>query len=338
MTHTKLSLNAIFCDGMVLAANKPIRIFGTGEGSITVSFLQHQKTIVSKDENWLIELPASGYGGPYTMEITLDGEKHMLQNIYIGEVLLLHGQSNIEFKLWESSYPAEQYEGCDLLRLFSLSRIRERDSYQPEDGWVACTAENAGNFSAIGYHVGCEIVKRKHCAVGLIACYQGASVIQTWLPEDTEEKLDICLLPEERHADYYKETYRYWNVPGALYRYMVQKLAPYSLSRIIWYQGESNATPAEGAVYRQLLTALIQQRRIDFCDEKLPFVVVQLAEFLERAGLGWSLVQRAQMQVSAEIPGVDTVVSADVCENNRIHPPTKYLLSKRIADVILKES
>ena len=330
-----MELNQIFCSGMVLAANKPIRIFGTGSGRAAVRFLGMEKSVVSAGADWCLELPAQPYGGPYELDITLDGVQQHLHDVYVGEVLLLHGQSNIQFRLNESSYPVEQYEACPRLRLFSSPKFVNGEAKSLTDGWVACTKQTAGIFSAIGYHVGLEIAKARGCAVGLIACCQGASVIQTWLPKGTEEALGICIADADRHRDHFKEPYRNWNPEGYLYEMSVKPLMPYSLSYVIWYQGESNATVAEGKVYDKLLAALIAQRRRDFADPELPFVVVELAECLARAGEGWTLVQQAQNQVAERVFGVTTVRCADVCENDNIHPPTKIYLSERVASVIL---
>lgn len=330
-----MELNAIFCNGMVLAANKPIRVFGTGSGRAEVRFLGVEKSTETSDAFWCIELPARPYGGPYEMEITLCGKHHILTDVYVGEVLLLHGQSNIQFRLCESSYPCDDYEACPDLRQFVLQRVADDAPYRNVDGWVGCTEQTAGSFSAIGYHVGLEIARARGCAVGLIGCYQGASVIQTWLPNGTEAQLGLCIADADRHRDHFKDPYKKWNPKGCLYEFAVQRVMPYSLSWVIWYQGESNATPVEGAVYDRLLKALIGQRRVDFDDPALPFVIVELAECLARAGEGWTLVQKAQKRVGDEISDVTTVPCADVCENDNIHPPTKILLSRRIASVIL---
>ena len=330
-----MELNAIFCNGMVLAANRPIRVFGTGSGCASIRFLDTEASVQTSDAFWCVELPARSYGGPYEMEITLNGERCLLRDVYVGEVLLLHGQSNIQFRLKESSYPVELYEVCPRLRLFSAPKYADGEAKRPTEGWVVCTKQTAGIFSAIGYHVGLEIAKARDCAVGLIACCQGASVIQSWLPQGCEKALGICIADGDRHRDHFKEPYRNWNTEGCLYEISVKAVMPYSLSYVIWYQGESNATEAEGSVYDRLLTELIAQRRRDFADPDLPFVVVELAECLARAGEGWTLVQQAQNRVSKLVLGVQTVRCADVCENDNIHPPTKIYLSERIAGAIL---
>ncbi len=333
-----MNLNAIFQNGMVLAANKPIRIFGSGTGDCTVRFLNIAYSGHSNGDRWCVEIPAHPAGGPYVMDVMLNGEETHITDVYLGEVILLHGQSNIQYKLRESNYPIEQYEACERVRLFTPKEMFGCEDYRAEDGWVTCTAEEAGHFSAIGYHVAIRLAKEKGCAVGLIACSMGASVIESWMPEGTFAEMGIHLTEDQIHRDHFRtEEPENFNVEGYLYHALVEEIMPYSLTQVIWYQGESNATPAEGAHYARMLTRLIAERRRDFADEALPFTVVQLADCESRAGLGWTLVQEAQMRVAQTVPYVTTVVCRDICETDQIHPPTKHVLSERIARVILSQ-
>jgi len=320
---------------MVFSANKPIRIFGKGSGHVRVEFLGMTAECESGDEDWLIELDPQPYGGPYELAVEMNGERKTLTDVWIGEVLLLHGQSNMAFMLEESNYPTDRYENEARLRLFSLGYLTEESPLNRADGWVRCTAKNAGKWSAIGYHVGLRLSRELGCAVGMIAATQGASVIQSWLPEGAEARLGISLTPEQCHIDRYHRIYRAWNSDGALYHFAVESIMPYSLTHVIWYQGESNTTEAEGAVYDLLLSELIAQRRRDFADAELPFAIVQIADLDSHNDEGWRAVQRAQERVGESVSGVRVVISRDVCESNHIHPPTKKLLSDRICEAIL---
>ena len=49
-----MELNSIFRDGMVLAADKPIRVFGQGQGRVTVRFLGETVTAVSHASKWCV--------------------------------------------------------------------------------------------------------------------------------------------------------------------------------------------------------------------------------------------------------------------------------------------
>ena len=113
-----------------------------------------------------------------------------------------------------------------------------------------------------------------------------------------------------------------------------KKIAPFSVSGIVWYQGESDTSVPEGSVYDIELCELIKVWRRDLRDEDLPFIVIQIADYDERNDEGWRLVQEAQLRVQNMLPHVKTVVCRDICESDNIHPPTKDGLSLRIVNAL----
>ena len=325
-----VTLNPIFASGMVMQAGKPVRVFGCGTGLVSVKFLGQEKSVQATGE-WLIEFEPQTYGGPYTMEVTLDQEKTEINDIWFGDVYLLSGQSNMQFKMWERQEPTDIYEGNESVRLFTVDRIEENteERWGVNDGWVTLTKENAKDFSAIGYYFAHEIAKNGH-RVGLIACYQGASVIQSWLKKEVAKREDLQV--ENKFADH--EWFPIWNIDGLLYEYMLTKIIPYSMASVLWYQGESNASVDEARIYLRFLDALTSSWRADFMDENLEFIIIQLADYIERDTEGWHLVQEAQMRAQDELKNVKTVVCRDVCENDNIHPRSKKELSLRIAKAL----
>ncbi|MBQ7226140.1 MAG: hypothetical protein IJX02_06025 [Clostridia bacterium] len=326
-----VTLNSIFANGMVMQANKAVRIFGKGEGQVTIEFLGQVKSVLA-NEDWLIEFEPQLYGGPYSMTVTLDGNKTEISDIYFGDVYLLSGQSNMQFKMWERREPTDVYEGNENVRLFTVDRMEENteERWGAKDGWVTLTKENAKDFSAIGYYMSQEIAKNGH-RVGLIACYQGASVIQSWLKKEVAWRPELQV--ENKFADH--EWYPIWNGDGVLYDAMLSRIIPYSLANVIWYQGESNASVNEARIYLRFLDALTSSWRDDFMDKDLEFIVIQLADYEERNTEGWHLIQKAQMEAQEKLHNVKTVVCRDVCETNDIHPRSKKELSMRIVKAIL---
>lgn len=244
------------------------------------------------------------------------------------------GQSNMQFKISESSTPWECCEDVPLLRLYSTERLEKTDRFTPADGWVTAKKEEAVDWSAIGYLTGRELSRRKNVAVGIIVCYQGASVIESWIPKGILDANGICLPPEALHGDHAYPDFALWNREGVLYEYALSQLFPFSLSGAVWYQGESDTSETEGRVYAKELTLLIETLRKDFRREDLPVAVIQLADFLPRTDEGWRLVQEAQAEVGRTVPGVVTVPCADICEKDNIHPPTKLRLAIRLADAL----
>lgn len=324
-----VTLNPIFTNGMIMQANKPVRIFGSGEGAVDVDFLGQSKSITSNGE-WLIEFDAQSYGGPYTMTVSLNGKKTEINDIYFGDVYLLGGQSNMQFKMWERREPTDVYEGNENVRLYTVDRMEENteERFGMADGWVTLTKENAKDFSAIGYYVSQELAKDRK--IGLIACYQGASVIQSWLKKEVALRPELQV--ENKFADH--EWFPIWNDDGILYDYMLTKIIPYSMASVLWYQGESNASIDEARIYLRFLDALTSSWREDFMDDALEFIVIQLADYIERDTEGWHLVQEAQLKAQDELKNVKTVICRDVCENDDIHPRSKKELSLRIVKAL----
>lgn len=332
-----MKLNSIFTSHMVLAKGLPIRIYGEGSGTVQVRFCGYQKTITSHEQKWLVEFPPMEYGGPYSMEVIFEDKTIVLEDIYIGEVILFAGQSNVQFKMEESNTPTEQYQSNCKLRLFSTDRIEKTDYFTASDGWVVCQKEQVAHWSALAYLAGNEISRKKDIAVGVIACYQGASVIESWVPKGTFEDRNIHIPLDKKHPDHVCEAFGQWNGDGVLYTYALSQVVPFSLSAVVWYQGESDTSEEEGRVYSDQLAVLIDVWRKDFYRDNLPFVVVQIADYRDRSDAGWALIQKAQMDIQTKMPYVKTVVSADVCETNDIHPPTKTKLARRISSVLLRD-
>ena len=165
----------------------------------------------------------------------------------------------------------EQYRGTKNICGIRIERLRKMaqaafpgDHYVPDDGWVICDKEYVGYWSALAYLASVEVSLAKDVAIGVIACYQGASVIESWVPERTFDKIGISLLPEEKFDDHYDETFGMWNGDGFLYNFSLCQVIPYQLSTVIWYQGESDAK-LRTADYKEKLKTVINNLRTELC-------------------------------------------------------------------------
>lgn len=322
---------------MVLPAGKVLRFYGEGAGKISISFAGLEKTEHFAEDIWYVEFPPMEYGGPYDIKVSLDGKDIILEDVYVGEVYLFSGQSNMQYKVQESPFIPGPYPDDEKLRLFSTERLEKGpydDFFFPDDGWKICKSDEAGRWSAIACLTGHEITQKKGIAVGVIACYQGASVIESWVPAGTFDKYNVP--KEKKHVDHTVEYFSTWNKDGTLYNFALEQVVPFALSGVVWYQGESDTTPEEAAVYGQELADLIEIWRNDFRDPALPFIVVQIANYAPRSDEGWTMVQQAQWDIQFKVPGVKTVISKDVCEDNDIHPPTKHKLAATITEALME--
>lgn len=321
----------MFTDHAVLAGHRPIRIFGEGVGKALVSISDITVEVSSHNGHWCAEFPAMEYGGPYELRLESGDDVVMRSDIYIGEVYLFSGQSNMSFKLKDSNTSRSEYESLDNLRYFGP--IDE----EKECCWVKSEECVVGDWSAVAYLTSRMIAREKGIAVGAICCSQGASVIESWVPCGALMERGIGVAPEYRFPDHFKEAYRQWNQDGFLYQKRLTKVMPYSLTGVVWYQGESDTSAEEGAVYADELSALIGIWRHDFCDEELPFVIVQIADydFIDDRP-GWAMIQKAQVEVGEKTPFATTVICRDVCETDMIHPTSKCVLSERVAKALVE--
>ncbi len=324
-----MKLAEIFTDNLVLQAKKPIRVFGEAESDVTVTLAGRSVTVKPEGGKFLAELPAMPYGGPYTLTVESGDEKITLEDVYVGEVILFSGQSNIQFHMKDEITAPDSYADDELLRIFVSLRIENEEKIHPWDGWVKAQRDNIDWWAALAYLVG-KRVREKSCAVGVIACSQGASVIQAWIERSLIAGSPLDLPTEVLAHGHTDPLFKKWNARGRLYDYMLSRLIPLSVGSVVWYQGESNASPAEGAIYVELLRMLIENWREKF-RANLHFTVVQLADFNGNSE-GWRLVQAAQLEAERVIPNVSTVICRDFSESDDIHPRTKWKLADRIYD------
>lgn len=331
-----MTLDRIFSSHMVLPAGRPLVFFGKGAGCGRISIAENEIDFSSDGEDWRAELPPMEYGGPYTVHVELDGDTTVLSDVYIGDVYLFAGQSNMQFRLGQTNTPKERKAASEMLRVFCTDRTASPDFKSPDDGWTVCDGDNVELWSAIAYLVSSEISTRKNVVVGAIACFEGATAIESWVPVGTYERMGINIPKNERHPDHLHPSFEYRNRDGMMYNTALKQAIPYPLTGVVWYQGESDTYGEEAKLYAKELTELIRIWREDFLSPELPFVVVQIADCQIRLCEAWREVQRAQLEVASTVPFVKTVVSRDICETDDIHPMTKDKLSERITAALLE--
>jgi sialate O-acetylesterase len=122
------------------------------------------------------------------------------------------------------------------------------------------------------------------------------------------------------------------NEPTGLYNTMVAPLINYRIKGILWYQGEANTNkPTE---YQQLLPALINDWRNKWEEGLIPFIFVQLPNFMEVQYLPsesqWAELRFGQFK-SLSVPNTAMAVTIDVGEWNDIHPLEKKVVGERLA-------
>ena len=119
---------------------------------------------------------------------------------------------------------------------------------------------------------------------------------------------------------------------SGLYNGMIHPIRNYKVKAAIWYQGESNSDRPDE--YGTLMTALISNWRELWNMPEMPFLLMQLPNFMEKhpypADSGWARIREAQLQAFKTIPNTALAVTYDVGEWNDIHPLDKKTMAKRL--------
>jgi sialate O-acetylesterase len=122
------------------------------------------------------------------------------------------------------------------------------------------------------------------------------------------------------------------NQPTALYNAMVAPVIHYTIKGFLWYQGEANSSRAKE--YAKLLPAMIADWRSKWKEGDIPFLYVQLPNFMEVNYLPsesqWAELREAQLR-SLSVPNVGMAVAIDLGEWNDIHPDRKKEVGERLA-------
>jgi sialate O-acetylesterase len=122
------------------------------------------------------------------------------------------------------------------------------------------------------------------------------------------------------------------NEPAGLYNTMVAPVIDYRIKGFLWYQGEANTgRPQE---YQQLLPALISDWRNKWQEGTIPFLFVQLPNFMEVQYLpsesNWAELRFVQLK-TLSVPNTAMAVTIDAGEWNDIHPLEKKIVGERLA-------
>ncbi|MCQ2385693.1 MAG: sialate O-acetylesterase [Clostridia bacterium] len=316
----------IFQNNMVFSSHLPIRVFGEGDGFVTAS-LNGEKAETYAKGTFCVTLPPMSCGGPYTLTVSSGEETLTFSDIYVGEVLLCSGQSNMQVQVKDGDLQNEALPDNPLIRVYNCI---------DDPVWRLCSADTVQDFPDLPYRIAALRQKEKGCAVGVVVCAKGASVIKSWLPKPLADSPAFHLSSEEEFPDHYLEG-REFNAHAHLYDTAFTPIVPFSFRAVIWYQGESDASPAEGKIYARELTALVNVFRKNLQNALLPFVIVQIASYptdwVDYAREGWASIQAAQEEAATAIPRATLVTGADVCEP-LIHPRNKGALAERIAEAL----
>lgn len=185
-------LAGVFGDGMVLQRDKPVNVWGWESPGTTVrvSFAgQIVSTVAATDSLWMVTLSPMAAGGPYELS-AIGSSNYRCTDVYVGEVWLASGQSNMEFRLDRSVEGESALTASDsLLRLCTVPRaLSETPQIDGSATWARSGDRSTGRFSAAAYWFGRMLRDSLRVPVGIIHSSWGGTAAEGWMPREALEK------------------------------------------------------------------------------------------------------------------------------------------------------
>ena len=278
-----------------------------------------QPLCVVKDGEFVGETPRLPTGGPYTVEVRVGKARACAEDLYVGDLFILAGQSNMDGcgKLVDCERPSPMVR-CfyydDRWGVAEDPLCRYNEAADPVHWGLDVTEQNREQWAqfdrdfrvagaGLGVRFGKEIHRRHGVPVGLLACSHGGTSMDQWSP-------DLAHLGGR-------------SLYGSLLRRV--KAVGGKVAGCLWYQGESDANAEAAPVFRERLAKLIRSIRRDLGQPELPFLQVQLGPFYGEpadAFPEWNRVQAEQIAVESDLPNVATVAAIDLELSDAIHVGT----------------
>ncbi|MBI1374626.1 MAG: hypothetical protein GC159_18060 [Phycisphaera sp.] len=211
-----LCVSNLFQTNMVVQRDKPIAVWGwaaPGE-KVTVKFGANEASATAGDDRaWKATLPAvPANHEPQTMTIAGKDKTLTLENILVGDVWVLGGQSNMEFSLASvqngpleiasANFPEMRIltvpygEGPEMKKGFA--RLQEYSSWFSrhfrKGDWDVCTPDVARELSAIGYVFARRLYMASRVPIGVIDASRGGTTVEAWTPLPVLRKMDSALV------------------------------------------------------------------------------------------------------------------------------------------------
>ena len=326
---------------MVLQQKSSAALWGWSDPSqkikVTTSWNNITDSVsATRDAKWKIMIATPAAGGPYTVSIKAGNDSVVLKNVFIGEVWVCSGQSNMEYNSYYKGSTDIQPElknapnnNIHLFREARSTAIYPQDDCKGE--WAIADSNSLKSFSQVGYFFAKKVQSEMNVPVGLIEAAWGGTPAETWTPApvvNTDEELK-----EAAHKQVPSNGWPYW--PGYTYNAMIAPVTNYNVAGALWYQGEGNTVAPQ--TYAKLLTSMIQSWRMAW-GKKFPFYLVQIAPFTYGTKFSGSLIQEQQAKVLA-LENTGMVVTTDlVPDTTDIHPPFKRAVGERLASLALSKS
>ncbi len=271
-------------------------------------------------------------GGPYTLTLTCARACLTFTDLYVGDVFILAGQSNMEGAgilreqgLADEEDPDPAVRAYYMKEAWDAARPQLHQLWESADAcisvpyreerlaskWGASFPERQMNGVGPGFYFARELHRRTGIPLGVIPCAIGGSSLAQWEPSGKD--------------NFYTAMMRRFRACGSRVR------------GVFWHQGESECSSDGCAKYTERMMRLVCAMREAFGDARLPFVYGQIHHFTLASGEGegfWSTIREEQRALRLRLPHCEMIPTNDADKDDLIHlsAESQEVLGRRAAE------
>ncbi len=304
---TTVKIPSIYQSKMVFQRGEPITVRGycDSPGSqIEVTLGSNTLTAITDGNGeWEAVFPAMSATVGLTLTVkqlgTEDGKEPInLSDIAIGDVFLLSGQSNMDYKVsnmedyLELKANANNYH--NLRGYLSDNTYRHGEDGMGSGRWYELTADNIGSFPATGYAMATVLAMAlgDDVTVAIVEASYPGSVIKTWLDIDLYIEAygtDTNVINYQNYLAFYEKNGRcptsaadlsgwvgqsHHQIIASCFDALIAPLRGYKVKAVVWDQGSGDLPRV--SEYREHYALLQDSFNAVFGTENVPFIMHNL--------------------------------------------------------------
>jgi sialate O-acetylesterase len=205
----QIRLPRLVRDSMILQRDANVKIWGWAAANEKVSVKFNGKIYKAKtgaDNKWMVSLPATKAGGPYTIDIAASN-RILIKEILFGDVWLCSGQSNMvhQMNIHDVTYAKEiaaaNYPQIRQFWIPTVTNLQGPQNDLPTGYWKAAVGEEVRPFSAVAYFFAKTIYEKYHVPIGLINASVGGTPIEAWTSEEGLKEFPALQTTIQRNKD-----------------------------------------------------------------------------------------------------------------------------------------
>lgn len=193
--QAQVKLQPLFSSNMVLQQKSTVPVWGEAKPGkkvmLTTSWDNKQyQTVADTQGEFRFDVETPAAGGPYTLTFAEGKKKTVLENVMLGEVWLVGGQSNAQMQMFSIKNAQAEINDADRYKNIRLLHVETTTAATPSktvhaknNSWEVASRNTVADFSALGYLFGRELADHINVPIGIIQSCLGSTFAEPWISQ-----------------------------------------------------------------------------------------------------------------------------------------------------------